>query len=126
MADFTNEFWNWWIIAGTVFAIAFCFILIWWLGGSTVDTGKEAETMGHVWDEDLEELNNPLPKWWLNMFYITLVFSIGLPSTPVWAALPATSVGRLKINTKPRLPKRKPNTDRCLKNTPKPWILPLS
>ena len=31
--------------------------------------------MGHVWDEDLEEYNNPLPKWWLNMFYITLVFS---------------------------------------------------
>lgn len=77
MADFTNEFWNWWIIAGTVFAIVFCFILIWWLGGGTIETGKEAETMGHVWDEDLEELNNPLPKWWLNMFYITLVFSIG-------------------------------------------------
>jgi cytochrome c oxidase cbb3-type subunit 3 len=33
--------------------------------------------MGHVWDEDLQELNNPLPRWWLNMFYITLVFGIG-------------------------------------------------
>jgi cytochrome c oxidase cbb3-type subunit 3 len=30
-----------------------------------------------VWDEDLQELNNPLPKWWLNLFYITLVFGIG-------------------------------------------------
>lgn len=32
--------------------------------------------MGHVWDEDLEEYNNSLPGWWLNMFYITLVFGI--------------------------------------------------
>jgi cytochrome c oxidase cbb3-type subunit 3 len=29
-----------------------------------------------VWDEDLQELNNPLPRWWLNMFYITLVFGV--------------------------------------------------
>jgi len=33
--------------------------------------------MGHVWDEDLQELSNPLPKWWLSMFYITLVFGVG-------------------------------------------------
>jgi cytochrome c oxidase cbb3-type subunit 3 len=32
--------------------------------------------MGHVWDETLEEYNNPLPRWWLNLFYLTLVFSI--------------------------------------------------
>jgi len=32
------------------------------------------ESMGHVWDEDLQELNNPLPRWWLGMFYITLIF----------------------------------------------------
>ncbi|MDH3987355.1 MAG: cytochrome-c oxidase, cbb3-type subunit III, partial [Gammaproteobacteria bacterium] len=38
------------------------------------EQGKE---MGHVWDDDLVELNNPLPRWWLNMFYITLYFSIG-------------------------------------------------
>jgi cytochrome c oxidase cbb3-type subunit 3 len=32
--------------------------------------------MGHVWDEDLEELNNPLPGWWLKLFYITMVFGL--------------------------------------------------
>ncbi len=32
--------------------------------------------MGHVWDEDLAEYNNPLPMWWLYMFYITLFISL--------------------------------------------------
>jgi cytochrome c oxidase cbb3-type subunit 3 len=32
-------------------------------------------TTGHVWDEDLRELNNPLPRWWMWLFVITLVFS---------------------------------------------------
>jgi cytochrome c oxidase cbb3-type subunit 3 len=33
--------------------------------------------MGHVWDGDLEEYNNPLPKWWMMMFYITIIFGVG-------------------------------------------------
>ena len=33
--------------------------------------------MGHVWDEDLEEYNNPLPRWWSWLFYITVVFALG-------------------------------------------------
>jgi len=32
--------------------------------------------MGHKWDGDLEELNNPLPRWWLNMFYITMAWAV--------------------------------------------------
>ncbi len=31
---------------------------------------------GHVWDDDVEELNNPLPRWWLLLFYITLIFAV--------------------------------------------------
>ena len=38
--------------------------------------GKVADT-GHVWDEDLAELNNPLPRWWMWLFYLTLVFAAG-------------------------------------------------
>src|SRR3569832_1009783 len=34
------------------------------------------ETTGHVWDEDLRELNNPLPRWWLWLFVITTVFGL--------------------------------------------------
>jgi cytochrome c oxidase cbb3-type subunit 3 len=32
-------------------------------------------TTGHVWDEDLRELNNPLPRWWMYLFVLTVVFS---------------------------------------------------
>ena len=35
------------------------------------------QSTGHKWDGDLEELNNPLPRWWLNMFYITMIWGIG-------------------------------------------------
>jgi cytochrome c oxidase cbb3-type subunit 3 len=75
MADFVSEFWSWFIIVLTLGGIAACFMLIKWMTVK-VEPGKEVETMGHVWDEDLQEYNNPLPKWWLNMFYITLVFGI--------------------------------------------------
>jgi cytochrome c oxidase cbb3-type subunit 3 len=76
MADFTSSFWNWYIIIPTVAGIIGCFLLIRWLSTdiSPEDEGKE---MDHSWDEDLVELNNPLPRWWLNMFYITLFFGIG-------------------------------------------------
>jgi cytochrome c oxidase cbb3-type subunit 3 len=76
MADFTSSFWNWYIIIPTLGGILACFLLIRWLSAdiSPEEQGKE---MDHVWDEDLVELNNPLPRWWLNMFYITLFFGIG-------------------------------------------------
>ena len=38
--------------------------------------GGTTETTGHTWDEDLGEYNNPLPKWWMWLFYITIVFGI--------------------------------------------------
>ncbi len=76
MADFTSSFWNWYIIIPTVGGIIACFLLIRWLS-TGIAPQDQAKPMGHVWDEDLEELNNPLPRWWLGMFYITLVFGIG-------------------------------------------------
>ncbi len=41
------------------------------------------ETTGHEWD-GIKELNNPLPRWWLWIFYLTIVFSIGY-----WVVYPA-------------------------------------
>jgi cytochrome c oxidase cbb3-type subunit 3 len=77
MADFTSSFWNWYIIIPTLGGILGCFLLVRWLSGGTVKKGEKAGSMGHVWDENLEELNNPLPSWWLKLFYITLVFGLG-------------------------------------------------
>jgi cytochrome c oxidase cbb3-type subunit 3 len=76
MADFTSGFWNWFIAVPTVIGI----LVLFWLNRkmTTPRRGRQetTKTTGHVWDEDLRELNNPLPRWWLNMFYITLVFGL--------------------------------------------------
>jgi cytochrome c oxidase cbb3-type subunit 3 len=48
--------------------------LLWWTRRSRGEGGVPASTTGHVWDEDLRELNNPLPRWWLWLFIITVAF----------------------------------------------------
>ncbi len=51
-----------------------------------IDTVTGVETTGHEWD-GLKELNNPLPRWWLWVFLVTIIWSIGYfivyPSWPV-------------------------------------------
>jgi len=61
------------IIALTFLNIAGALWLLWWTRRSPSDTPSMATT-GHVWDEDLTELNNPLPRWWLWLFIITVAF----------------------------------------------------
>jgi cytochrome c oxidase cbb3-type subunit 3 len=73
MNDFVSDFWHWYIVIPSVLGIVAMVVLIRWMSGGTET--KTPETMGHVWDEDLAEYNNPLPSWWLKMFYITLIFS---------------------------------------------------
>lgn len=54
------------------------------------ETSKQAvQTTGHAWDGDLQEYNNPLPKWWVWTFYATVVFSI-----VYWILFPAWPVGK--------------------------------
>lgn len=76
MADFVSDFWSWFIIVLTAISIAALFWLNRWMTMPRAKT-KTTETTGHVWDGDLRELNNPLPRWWLNLFYLTLFFGIG-------------------------------------------------
>jgi cytochrome c oxidase cbb3-type subunit 3 len=75
MSDFTSDFWSWWIIAIVLGGIAWCIWLLLSSSKGKVPGGK-IEATGHVWDEDLQELNNPLPRWWIFMFYITIVFGL--------------------------------------------------
>lgn len=74
MADFNSDFWHWYIAILTVLSILACIWLLRWMttGYKKSDT---VESTGHVWDGDLTELNNPLPRWWLGLFYITIAFS---------------------------------------------------
>ena len=64
------------IIVLTVANIAGCLWLLWWTRRSPGEGATTDHTTGHVWDEDLRELNNPLPRWWLWLFIITVVFSV--------------------------------------------------
>jgi cytochrome c oxidase cbb3-type subunit 3 len=74
MSDFTNAFWSFYVIGIVVAAFIVCLVLLVTSASVTYTVGK---TTGHSWDEDLEEYNNPLPKWWIGLFYLTLVFGIG-------------------------------------------------
>ena len=74
MTDFAHPVLNWLIIGGTVFGFVGLIFLIRWMSSTSGTSSDQPETMGHVWDEDLEEYNNPLPRWWLNLFYLTLIF----------------------------------------------------
>ena len=77
MTDFTSSIWGIFILVTTVLSIVALFILIAkFKGGKKTTSDSKENTTGHIWDEDLKELNNPLPGWWLNLFYITLVFGV--------------------------------------------------
>ena len=75
MSDFTSEFWSWYIIAIAGGGIVWLIYLLVATGKTDAEEDQGVPT-GHVWDEDLEELNNPLPRWWLVMFYLTIVFAV--------------------------------------------------
>ena len=75
MTSFTDGFWNMLIFVGSVGGIVVLFLFV---KAYSADrrSGDPVESTGHTWDGDLEELNNPLPRWWLNMFYITLLWGV--------------------------------------------------
>lgn len=75
MSDFTDPFWSIFVAAVTLVSVVACALLLMSLSRRRVAT--DAETTGHVWDEDLNELNNALPRWWIWLFWITIVFSLG-------------------------------------------------
>jgi cytochrome c oxidase cbb3-type subunit 3 len=81
MTMFTSEFWNIWVIGVTIVSILGTAWLLWSTNRIKVKNpagtpSGQVSVTGHVWDDDLEEYNNPLPKWWSNLFWITIVFAI--------------------------------------------------
>lgn len=73
------------IVVFTAINIVACLWLMWWTAHTRVaaaetsgeKSAEDAATTGHVWDGDLQELNNPLPRWWLGLFIITVIFGAG-------------------------------------------------
>lgn len=96
MSDFTSNFWSLFVAGVTLVSILACLVLLWFSGRIKAHTSSD-NTTGHVWDGDLRELNNPLPRWWVGLFLITIVFSLvylalypGLGSYPgqfAWTAV---------------------------------------
>jgi cytochrome c oxidase cbb3-type subunit 3 len=72
MSDFISDFWNLYVIVIVAGSILACVALLIIQSKATFTPGK---TMGHVWDETLEEYNNPMPQWWSWLFVITVVFA---------------------------------------------------
>lgn len=73
MSDFVSGFWNMYVVVIVLGSILACAVLLYIQGKAKFTPGK---TMGHVWDETLEEYNNPMPKWWSWLFVITVIFAL--------------------------------------------------
>ena len=75
MSDFTSSFWSIYVAGITAVSILACAILLWFSGKARAMTAND-NTTGHVWDGDLREMNNPLPRWWVGLFIITIIFGV--------------------------------------------------
>src|SRR4029078_1589161 len=78
MSDFVSTGWALYVAIVTLVSIAACAALLYGMGRMRVarKAGERVETTGHVWDEDLAELNHPLPRWWMWLCYATIVFAL--------------------------------------------------
>ncbi|OZI18853.1 cytochrome-c oxidase, cbb3-type subunit III [Bordetella genomosp. 9] len=104
MSDFTTPFWGYFVGIIAMVGIVWCLWLLYtqrrWLGRSNApprrasgllppegallprggpaakDAYQPADT-GHVWDGDLTELNNPVPRWWTVMYLLMCLFAVG-------------------------------------------------
>ena len=75
MSDFISEFWSMYIAIIALVGILACAVLL-IVNGKKKTSSPQAQSTGHVWDEDLQEMNNPLPLWWVGLFVITIVFGL--------------------------------------------------
>jgi len=74
VSQFTSQFWDVYIAILSLVSIVACALFL--KSQSVRKVPGAAPTTGHTWDEDLAEYNNPLPRWWSWLFYITVVFAI--------------------------------------------------
>ena len=70
-----STFWSIFVIVLVVINVGGCVWLIaWTMNMNTAE--QDDDSTGHTWDGDLKEYNNPLPKWWLNTFYLSIIFTV--------------------------------------------------
>lgn len=71
-----SAFWNVFVWVLTLGTLVGCMWLLQAMTTRRTTPGPVEDTTGHRWDGDLEEFNNPLPRWWLWLFWITAVFMV--------------------------------------------------
>lgn len=74
MSDFVSDTWHYYVVGLVVLSLAFC---VWILASNMTRREKGPVSLHHhVWDENLQEYNHPLPRWWMFMFWGALVFAV--------------------------------------------------
>ncbi len=74
MSQFASAFWDVYITVITLVSVVACAVFLKVQSVRRVDSGTPQTT--HTWDEDLTEYNNPLPRWWMWLFYLTVAFAL--------------------------------------------------
>jgi cytochrome c oxidase cbb3-type subunit III len=72
MSDFFSAGWSIYIAAATILGLVGCLALL--AIASKSKASSTDDDADHTWDVDLKELNNPLPRWWMGLFVITVLF----------------------------------------------------
>ena len=72
-----TTFWAWFVAVGTIAFIIWAVWIISWSAKQGPQGVKDEDLVGHKWDGDLEEWNNPAPRWWLYLYFITIIFGVG-------------------------------------------------
>jgi cytochrome c oxidase cbb3-type subunit 3 len=98
MSDFIGSGWSIFIAVTTLVSLAACLVLL--VIASRRGKMADDNSTGHVFDDDLVEMNNPLPLWWMVLFVVTVVFAFGYVYVfPALGSSPGTfgwtSVGEL-------------------------------
>ncbi len=73
MSDFIHSGWAIFVAAAVVLSLVACLALL--IIAARRRVMSDDNTTGHVWDVDLVEMNNPLPRWWMWLFVMTVAFA---------------------------------------------------
>ena len=74
MSDFVNDGWSIFVAVAVALSLAFCLVVL--VVASRRKVMANDNTTGHTWDVDLREMNNPLPRWWVGLFLLTVAFAV--------------------------------------------------
>lgn len=77
MSDFTSSFWSFWVAGITLIGIFGSLTVLFLTSKVKHNPNAKDNTTGHVYDEDIVEMNNPMPRWWMWLYIITCVFGLG-------------------------------------------------